>query len=232
MMVTRLSHFIVVGLVMSACGTSSIPEGMRGVFDAQQSGGNRFLPVITLNGDSIVNLEVFSAYQEAGALAQSIRDGVIPSSQISISSNVNNQVLGKYSVLYRVTDSTGRSSSLSREVNVVDTTIPVITITQDSTVTFEKLGYGNSNSIPYMPSTAGVVATDNYDTQIQSKIQYDVLDSNGQEVSDDISTAEGNYFVTYNVQDQSGNPALPKLRTVQVRTPRGRGFPSVCRAQL
>jgi hypothetical protein len=208
--------FVVVAL--SGCGTASIPDEMRGIFEGQQAGVNRFLPVITLNGSQEITLEVFSTYQELGASAQSLRDGVINPSTIQISSNLNTSALGQYSIVYSVSDSGGRFSSITRTVNVVDTTVPLISINQNPTVTFEKLGYGNSNTLPYndgVPGFNGVVATDNYDAAINSKISA---------VSTVNSSSEGDYFVTYNVADQSNNPAIPKSRIVQVRDTKAPGI--------
>ena len=204
-MIIRSLSAVAVGLFISACGSSTIPEGMRGFYQGQQSTGNRFAPVISLNGASPLSLEVFGEYVELGAQAQSIRDGVINPTQIQISSNLNRNILGQYNVVYQVTDSAGRFGSTTRIVNVVDTTRPVIAVAEPE-LQFERR---NSNCA-YSPSLDGVTATDNYDQTIQSKIQIFVPNPINLCVSN-------SYPIVYEVADQSGNAAVEKQRTIVVR---------------
>ena len=87
------------------------------------------LPVITLVGANPQVIEVFSGYVELGATALDNYDGDITGSIIINSGAVNTSVVGSYSVTYDVDDSQGNSATeVTRTVDVVDTTMPVITL--------------------------------------------------------------------------------------------------------
>ena len=154
-------------------------------------------PVITLVGDSQVNLEVGSTYTDAGATASDNYDGDI-SSQIVVVNNVDVNTLGSYTVTYSVSDSSSNAASVvTRTVNVVDQTAPTITILGDNPVTIEA---GSTYT------DAGATATDNYNNDVTSSITASsTVDSN----------TIGSYTVTYTVSDASGNQATA-VRTVIV----------------
>ena len=154
-------------------------------------------PVITLTGDSQVNLEVGSTYTDAGATASDNYDGDI-SSQIVVVNNVDVNTLGSYTVTYSVSDSSSNAASaVTRTVNVVDQTAPTITILGDNPVTIEA---GSTYT------DAGATATDNYNNDVTSSITASsTVDSN----------TIGSYTVTYTVSDASGNQATA-VRTVIV----------------
>ena len=154
-------------------------------------------PVITLVGDSQVNLEVGSTYTDAGATASDNYDGDI-SSQIVVVNNVDVNTLGSYTVTYSVSDSSSNAASIvTRTVNVVDQTAPTITILGDNPATIEA---GSTYT------DAGATATDNYNNDVTSSITASsTVDSN----------TIGSYTVTYTVSDASGNQATA-VRTVIV----------------
>ena len=154
-------------------------------------------PVITLVGDSQVNLEVGSTYTDAGATASDNYDGDI-SSQIVVVNNVDVNTLGSYTVTYSVSDSSSNAASVvTRTVNVVDQTAPTITILGDNPATIEA---GSTYT------DAGATATDNYNNDVTSSITASsTVDSN----------TIGSYTVTYTVSDASGNQATA-VRTVIV----------------
>ena len=157
-------------------------------------------PVITLNGDASVTIEVGSPYNDAGATATDNYDGDLTAS-IVVVSDVDTSTVGDYTVTYNVTDTSGNAAiEVTRTVSVVDTTAPVITLLGDSSVTIEV----NSTY-----TDAGATATDNYDGDLTGSI---VVVSNV-----DTSTV-GNYTVTYNVTDTSGNAATEVTRTIIVET--------------
>ena len=84
--------------------------------------------MITLLGDNPVTSEVGSTYTDAGATAADTYDGDITSSIVTVST-VNTAIVGVYTVRYNVSDASGNAAvELIRTVNIVDTTLPVITL--------------------------------------------------------------------------------------------------------
>ncbi len=157
-------------------------------------------PVLTLNGDASVSLQVFSSYSDAGAAATDKHDGDL-TSKITVNNPVNTSKLGSYTVTYDVTDAAGNKAvELTRTVDVVDTTKPVITLLGNSSVTIQ----ANSNY-----TDDGATAWDNYDGNLTSKIVV------GGQVD---TNASGVYNITYDVSDSSGNKADEVVRTVTVQS--------------
>ena len=155
-------------------------------------------PVITLLGDDTVTVEVGSVYTDAGATAIDNYDGDITSSIVTVNP-VDTNAVGTYIVTYNVSDVSGNAAlEVTRTVNVVDTTLPVITLLGEDPVTLE---VGDTYT------DAGATATDTYDGDVTSSI---VTQSN-------VDTAVvGVYEVAYNVSDASGNAAVEVTRTVNV----------------
>jgi len=84
-------------------------------------------PVISLKGALTVTIEAGAAavYNDAGATALDNIDGVLTPVPSGI---VNTTVVGSYFITYNITDAAGNAAApLSRLVNVVDTTKPVVT---------------------------------------------------------------------------------------------------------
>lgn len=76
-------------------------------------------PAIVLNGDNPQEVELNSSYVELGANATDAEDGAIDSNQIQIDgTGINTSVLGKYKVLYSVTDAAGNLGTRTRKVHV------------------------------------------------------------------------------------------------------------------
>ncbi len=155
-------------------------------------------PVITLLGDDTVTVEVGSVYTDAGATAIDNYDGDITSSIVTVNP-VDTNAIGTYIVTYNVSDVSGNAAlEVTRTVNVVDTTLPVITLLGDNPATIEA---GDTYT------DAGATATDSYDGDITSSIVT---------VSTVNTAIVGVYTVAYNVSDASGNAAVEVTRTVNV----------------
>ena len=156
------------------------------------------LPVITLLGDATVTIEVGSTYTDAGATALDNYDGDITSSIVTVNP-VDTDVVGQYTVTYNVSDANSNAAvEVTRTVNVVDTTIPVITLLGDATVTIE---------VGSTYTDAGATALDNYDGDITSSIvTVNTVDTE----------AVGTYTVSYDVSDANNNDAVQVIRTVNV----------------
>ena len=156
------------------------------------------IPVITLTGDATVDIEVGSTYTDEGATASDNYDGDITSS-IAIVNPVDTDVVGQYIVTYNVSDTNSNAAvEVTRTVNVVDTTIPVITLTGDATVDIE---------VGSTYTDEGATASDNYDGDITSSIAI---------VNPVDTDVVGQYIVTYNVSDTNSNAAVEVTRTVNV----------------
>ena len=85
-------------------------------------------PVITLSGASSVNVEYGSSFVDLGATWTDNVDGTGVISMYN-SVSVNKGTLGSYVVLYEYTDGAGNiGTGVSRSVNVVDTTAPIVTL--------------------------------------------------------------------------------------------------------
>jgi subtilisin family serine protease len=158
-------------------------------------------PVITLIGDQTITVQVFETYNDERATAEDNFDGDITSS-IQINNPVNTDILGSYIITYNVTDNAGNEAEeVQRTVNVVDTTVPEITIIGDELV---RIIVGTEYE------DAGATAEDNYDGDITTEINTtnDV----------DVNTI-GTYTILYNVSDSSGNNATEVSRIVEILPP-------------
>jgi uncharacterized protein YxjI len=141
---------------------------------------------------------VGSTYTDAGATALDNYDGNLTSS-IVVTGSVNTAVVGTYTLSYNVSDSSGNTAvTITRTVNVVDTTLPVITLLGNTPVTIQ---------VGSTYTDAGATALDNYDGNLTSSIV----------VTGSVNTAVvGTYTLSYNVSDTSGNTAVTITRTVNV----------------
>ncbi len=157
-------------------------------------------PVISLLGSNPQSILVGGSYAESGATALDNVDGDLTTSIVIDASAVDTAIVGPYSVTYNVADSSGNDAAeVTRTVNVVDTTLPVISLVGPNPQTIE---VGGSYA------EAGATATDNYDGDLSSAIVIDASAAN--------TAAVGMYPVTYNVADSSSNDAVQVTRTVNV----------------
>ena len=195
--------------------TSGVDSSTVGIytvtFDVTDSNGNDAVqvtrtvnvedtgsPVITLTGEADVTIEVGSTYVDDGATASDIGDGDLTSEIVTVNP-VDDDTVDVYTVTYNVSDSSGNAAAeVTRTVRVVDTTIPVITLTGDAEVTIE---------VGTTYEDDGATADDNYDGDITGAIVTD------NPVDDSVV---GQYTVTYDVTDANDNDAVQVTRTVNV----------------
>ncbi|WP_417866074.1 immunoglobulin-like domain-containing protein, partial [Xanthomarina gelatinilytica] len=101
-------------------------------------------PVITLNGADPQTIEACGTYNELGASANDPCYGDISGSIVIDASAVNTAVVGSYIVTYNVTDANGNpAAQVTRTVNVVDNTVPTITLVGANPQTIEACGTYN-----------------------------------------------------------------------------------------
>ena len=159
---------------------------------------DRTAPIITLSGNSTINVEQGSVYTDAGATAADIIDGDV-STSIALSGSVDANIAGTYTLNYNVSDTAGNAAlQASRTVIVSDTTIPVITLINTNPLTHE---------VGTVFIDPGATASDNIDGDITGQIG----------VSGSVNpNVQGSYILTYNVADSSANTATTVTRTVNV----------------
>lgn len=164
-------------------------------------------PVITLNGENPMELEVGQEYDEPGATAEDNVDGDLTDEIEIDNSEVNTDEPGEYTVTYTVSDAAGNEAEKTRTVHVVDpdedgedTEAPVITLNGDNPMELE---------VGEVYEEPGATAEDNVDGDLTDEI----------EISGEVNTEEpGEYTVTYTVSDAAGNEAT-ETRTVHVVEP-------------
>lgn len=149
-------------------------------------------PVITLNGNAVVTVECQTSYTDAGASAADSCDASVP---VVTSGSVNVNVPSTYTITYTATDDSGNTQTATRTVNVVDTTLPTITV----------LGANPATVIQGDPYTdAGATADDScaggLTVTTTGTVNTGVI---------------GTYTLTYTATDPSGNTATA-TRTVNV----------------
>src|SRR3990167_7595353 len=160
-------------------------------------------PVITIIGDSNIEVIVGTPYSDAGATALDTVDGDITTSIVTVNT-VDTSVIGNYTVSYNVSDAAGNAAiEVVRSVEVVvapDTTPPVIDAHADEVVE--------------ATSSSGVV--------VSYVAPNAVDDVDGVFASTCLPASEtqfsiGDTIVTCNASDAGGNAAVSTSFTVTVR---------------
>ena len=84
-------------------------------------------PRLVLVGPLVVIVECADAFSEPGFQADDVRDGDL-TSRVHVSSQLNTSSPGSYLLEYSVADVSGNRSSVLREVQVVDTAVPTLSV--------------------------------------------------------------------------------------------------------
>ena len=186
-------------------------------------------PVITIIGDESVSINQGSAYNDEGATAMDNVDGDI-TSQIVTENNVDTSKTGYYTVIYRVSDSSGNTAEATRVVNVVST----ITTTKknasgssSSSKTTTKRRVTTTTSRITTPPTITLKGS-SYITLNQgdrySDPGYSATDARGKDLTGSVkisgsvnTSVAGTYTIRYTVTDSYGNTAT-KTRTIKVNS--------------
>lgn len=186
------SKSLIVGItatILSACG-----GGGGGGTDSPVSSpvADARAPVITLSGSSSMSHEQGTAFSDPGASAT---DNVDSNLSINVEGEVNSAQAGSYTLTYSTSDSAGNTVSKIRTVTVADTSLPVITLAGDQTVS---INAGDAWS------DAGATAVDTVDGEVDVSVTGEV----------DNGTA-GVYTLTYTATDVAGNTGSA-IRTVTI----------------
>ena len=158
-------------------------------------------PTLTFVGPNPLTVGDCSTYTELGALAIDPCFGDISSSIVIDNSAVDTSTIGSYTVTYNVTDASGNSATqITRTVNVVDVSGPIITLSGADPQIIEACDIYTDLGATAIDPCFGT----DYTTDIV--IDSSLLDTG----------TPGNYIVTYNVMDAEGNPGLEVIRNVTV----------------
>jgi autotransporter-associated beta strand protein len=110
-----------------ACGNSSTVTRVVNVLDT-------LAPQLTLLGTSPMNVECHGTFTDPGV---TVTEACDPNPTVVPTGSVLVNTPGTYTVTYTATDASGNHSSLTRQVAVVDTTGPDITVLGNSPMTVE-----------------------------------------------------------------------------------------------
>jgi hypothetical protein len=150
-------------------------------------------PTITLNGANPMTVECHTSFTDPGAVAHDACAGDFPATP---SGTVNPDVVGSYTITYNASDPSGHAAApVTRTVNVVDTTKPVVTAPANVTV---NTGPGNTScTVTVSDATLGTAsATDS--------CQGSLSTTRSGVPSGNIFPA-GTTTITYSATDASGN---------------------------
>jgi uncharacterized repeat protein (TIGR01451 family) len=109
-------------------------------------------PVITLNGASTLTVECHTSFTDPGATASDSCDSNVP---VTAAGSVNVNVVGTYTLTYNASDDSGNpAAQVTRTVNVVDTTAPVISCPANVVVYLPANSSATSMAVNYSAVTA------------------------------------------------------------------------------
>lgn len=124
-------------------------------------------PIITLNGENPLTIKRGEHYSDSGYKAFDYKDGNL-TSNVSVVGSVNPNVVGKYTLTYTVTNSSGVTTSVIRNVNVVanlselylkDSYTPNTLTNGNVTISLDISGEGYSF---FLDPDGNVIKTNNY----------------------------------------------------------------------
>jgi prepilin-type N-terminal cleavage/methylation domain-containing protein len=166
-------------------------------------------PVLTINGNNPVNINVNEVYADAGATAIDDVDGDV-TDKIVTTGSVNPSIPGAYSITYTVSDSTGNISTATRTVNVIDNIIPTVSFgtngnttyakTRSTTVTVSDNVSVNTSSLKYLWNTS---------TTAPTEASFSTIFTNGGTISSPVSVT-GSYYLWILAKDNADNTTITR----------------------
>ena len=161
-------------------------------------------PMVTMIQDDTLTVEVFSLFIDPGV---AMSDNYYANSDLMLTKSGtwpnHTKTLGEYTIEYTVSDPSGNSISIVRIVQVVDTKAPQIWLNGDDVVYLTRWTTWTD---------PGVEVEDNYDSDNQVTISV----GGSIDLSGRIDSPAGQYFVTYQAIDKSGNRSNQVVRLVNV----------------
>jgi hypothetical protein len=169
-------------------------------------------PVIQLNGDNPLKWEVYRPFVDPG---YTVTDNVWPRNTLSITLKpavVSTSSIGAVTRWYIVTDPSGNKDSVSRIINIVDETKPVVKILGGETVNINRW-------CEFIDP--GVELQDNYNSDAEMRqpgrfIISSTLPLISGTTNRWFGDVPGLFSVTYRVTDLSGNQSSLAIRYIKV----------------
>ena len=143
-------------------------------------------PIVTVDDENnVYEMEVHGVKPTFVALATDNYDDHV---EVEVTDNIDTHKVGTYTVTFKSTDTNGNVATVTREFNVVDTTAPVITPSEENI--YEMEVHGEKPEFK-------ALATDNYDEHVNVEITDDI----------DVHTV-GTYTITFKAIDTNGNVGI------------------------
>lgn len=159
-------------------------------------------PVVTLNGNSNVTIEACSDYTELGVTATDAVDGSVA---VEIYGIVDETMPDIYTITYTAEDNSGNTASVTRTVNIVDTTAPVVTLTGPATADTMQ---GETYNDPGASATDGCRGFGHITWETMGFVN---------------TATPGVYVLTYTATDDFGNDASVSRTVTVVEAGEGEG---------
>jgi PKD repeat protein len=197
--ITKVGTYTLVYNVTDGSGNKAVPVSRTVIVRDTKA------PSVTLNGKAAEKLEVNTgiAYADPGVVVTDNSNAaklVVTGSYYATFPDGKPTQLGDYTIVYTATDSSGNTTSVTRDIKVVDETAPVITLKGRPGVNVCRWAVYND---------AGYTLSDNY---------YDTSDITVTIDGDLVSTQEeGIYNFRYMAVDGSGNTSYSDWRIVNVK---------------
>ena len=158
-------------------------------------------PIINLRGDATVNHELNTIYTDAGATAVD-STGELISSNVPFTGSVDVSQSGTYTLTYNISDTSNNPAlEVTRDVNVVDTGTPTLTLIGNPTINLQR-----GEVYIEQGATASDAVDDDATLTASIVISGDNVDT----------STNGQYQVVYNVTDSALNAAPSLTRTINV----------------
>ena len=156
-------------------------------------------PVVMLNGESDVTVDVFSDYADAGATARFLLLDI--TSNIETDNPVDTNRTGRYEVRYQAAFLFSSAEAV-RTVTVADRVAPVVTLQGEPELRFEGISQFED---------PGAKAVDNYDGDLTGKV---VASHTETAFTEGERKGETEYIFTYSVTDGAGNPGFAVRKVI------------------
>jgi PKD repeat protein len=190
-----LGTYLVTFTVTDAAGNIATLDRVVIVRDTEK-------PVVTLVGNAIDTIDVYSSYTELGATAT---DNYWSNLTNGMTGFVDTAQVGTYTLTYYSIDGSGNKDSVIRTVVVMDREKPVITLIDNDTLVVEA-------GVLFVDP--GTVVSDNYCPNLVTNRTGSIPDV----------CVPGFYTFSYDVTDCNGNAAITVNRTIKVVDTRAPGI--------